>query len=63
MNEATWAQLVARLGIDLALIFLQNIKGATTAEEAIAALEKTKTAQEYIDEDARNRGIPAVPLP
>lgn len=56
-------QLVVRLGIPAAIILLENIKGAKTAEDAIAALSKTMSAQEYVDADAATRGIPARPLP
>lgn len=55
--------LIVRLGFDLALVVLKNLEGVTTREQAIAALEKTKTAQAYVDEDARLRGITPVPLP
>ncbi len=55
--------LIAKLGIDLALITLKNIQNVTTIEQAIAALENVKTTQQYIDEDAAARGVPAVPLP
>jgi len=56
-------QLIAKLGLDLALLVLKNIKSVTTLDEAISALEQTKTAQAYIDEDAVARGVPSVPLP
>lgn len=63
MNDNMWIALVAKLGIDLALITIKNMQGVTTAEQAIAALEKIKTSQEYVDQDALERGVPAVPLP
>ena len=56
-------ELIAKLGLDLALLILKNLATVTTIQDAIAALEKTKTAQEYVDEDAKARGVPSVPLP
>jgi predicted phosphoribosyltransferase len=56
-------ELVAKLGIDLALLVIKNLGKATTNEEAIKALESIKSSQEYIEEDARLRGVPVVPLP
>lgn len=61
--QALVIQLVAKLGIDLALLTLKNLASATTLQDAITALEKTKTAQEYVDADAAARGVPSVPLP
>lgn len=61
--EKIYIELVARLGIDLALVVLRNLAKATTTEDAIKALETTKTAQEYVDVDALERGITPVPLP
>ena len=57
------AELVAKLGLDLALLLLKNLANITTIHDTIAALEKTKTAQEYVDADAAARGVPSVPLP
>ena len=62
MNPAI-IQLIANLGINLALTVLKNLQNAVTIEEVIAALEKTKTAQEYVDADAAARNVPSVPLP
>lgn len=56
-------QLIAKLGIDLALTTLRNAQSVITIEDAIKALETTKTSQQYIDEDAKNRGVTALPLP
>ena len=56
-------ELIAKLGLDLALLILKNLATVTTIQDAIAALEKTKTAQEYVDADAAARGVPSVPLP
>jgi hypothetical protein len=56
-------ELIAKLGLDLALLVLKNLSTVTTIQDAIAALEKTKTAQEYVDADAAARGVPSVPLP
>lgn len=61
--ESLTIQLIARLGIDLALLVLKHLQGVTTREQAIAALERVKSAQAYVDEDARQRGVPSVPLP
>lgn len=61
--QAVLIELIAKLGIDLALVTLKNIESVTTIREAIAALEKTKSAQEYVDADAAARGVPSVPLP
>lgn len=61
--QAVLIELIAKLGIDLALVTLKNIESVTTIKEAIAALEKTKSAQEYVDADAAARGVPSVPLP
>lgn len=61
--NAIYLDLVAKLGIDLALVVIKNLGKATTNEEAIAALENIKSSQEYVDADARLRGVPAVPLP
>lgn len=61
--NAVYIQLVAKLGIDLALLVIKNLGTATTNEEAIAALESIKSTQQYIEEDARLRGVPVVPLP
>lgn len=61
--EALLIGLVGKLGIDLALVALKNIQGVTTIDQAIAALEKIKTAQEYLEEDAARRGVPVKPLP
>lgn len=58
-----YLELVNKLGIDLALIVIKNLGKATTNEEAIKALESIKSTQEYVDEDARLRGVPSVPLP
>ena len=56
-------ELIAKLGLDLALLILKNLATVTTIQDAIAALENTKTAQEYVDADALARGVPSVPLP
>ena len=61
--EAALIGLIARVGIDLALVVLKNLEGVTTIKEAITALETVKTAQQYVDEDAAARGVPSVPLP
>jgi hypothetical protein len=61
--NSIYFELVAKLGIDLALLVIKNLGKATTNEEAIKALENIKSSQEYIDEDARLRGVPSVPLP
>lgn len=58
-----WISLVAKLGIDLALVVIKQMQGVTTAEQAIAALESVKTSQEYVNEDAARRGITPKPLP
>lgn len=61
--QALVAGLIIRLGFDLALVVLKNLQGVTTLDQAIVALEKTKTVQEYVNEDAARRGITPVPLP
>lgn len=61
--NSIYLELVSKLGIDLALIVIKNLGKATTNEEAIKALESIKSTQEYVDEDARLRGVPSVPLP
>ena len=60
MNKLTPEQLTALLnaaikfGLDAALALAKLFKGGSTIDEAIAALEeaKTKTLQDYKDEDA-----------
>lgn len=61
--EALAAQLLVKFGFELTLIILKRLEGVTTIAEAITALENIKTTQQYIDEDAAARGVPAVPLP
>lgn len=61
--ESLLIGLLGKMSIDLALVVLKNIQGVTTIDQAIAALEKIKTAQEYLEEDAARRGVPVKPLP
>lgn len=58
-----YIELIAKLGLDVALVVLKRFQSVTTIDEAIAALESIKTAQQYIDDDATARGVPAVLLP
>lgn len=62
MSE-TMLLLLARFGIDATMMILEKAKGVATIDDAIAACANIKTAQQYVDEDAAKRGIPARPLP
>ncbi len=55
MTPALWIavlEFATKFGMDAAIAILNGIKGGTTVDDAIAALEaaKLKTAQQYLDE-------------
>lgn len=54
--------LIAKYGMDLALIILKNMKWTVTIDDAIARLESIKTTEQYIKESAERLGVPERPL-
>ena len=60
----TIAQFAIKFGVDAAIAIANGIKTGATIDDAIAALElaKTKTAQDYLDEDAKLNPAPT-PVP
>lgn len=54
--------LIARYGLETALLILKNMKGTVTIDDAIARLEKVKTTEQYIAESAARLGLPERPL-
>lgn len=62
MNPQAIAILV-QAGLDLALVVVKNMPANATVADVIAELSKSKTAQQYVDEDAAARGAQPVPLP
>ena len=60
----TIAQFAIKFGIDAAIAISNGIKSGATIDDAIAALElaRTKSAQDYLDEDAKLNPIP-LPTP
>ena len=59
----TIAQFAIKFGIDSAIAIANGIKTGATIDDAIAALElaRTKSAQDYLDEDAKLNPIPLPP--
>jgi hypothetical protein len=55
------AQFAIKFGVDAAIAIANGIKSGATIDDAIAALElaKTKSAQDYLDEDAKLNPAPA----
>ena len=61
----TIAQFAIKFGVDAAIAIANGIKTGATIDDAIAALElaKTKTAQDYLDEDAKLNPPAPTPVP
>ena len=56
----TIAQFAIKFGVDAAIAIANGIKTGATIDDAISALElaRTKTAQDYLDEDAKLNPVP-----
>jgi hypothetical protein len=61
MNSATqaaWINLIAKVGLDAAIVIIEAINSAPTEAEALASLKKaaTKTPEQYVAEELARRG-------
>ncbi len=67
MTSELWIALLnfaTKFGIEASIAIAKGVKGGATIDDAIAALEnaKTKSAADYVKEDAATRGVPEVPI-
>ena len=63
MDPVTLAGLLIRFGVAGTEIILKRIASVATIDDAIAACQDIRSAQSFVDADAAERGVTAVPLP
>lgn len=54
MNKEAYINLIAKVGLEVAIRIIESLNAATTPEQALTALKTIKTAEQYLaEEDAR----------